>query len=109
MPSLPSRSHNGSVVEASDDADAVDRSYFRRVFVDIAIDFNVDVAMVEVVVVDDVVLVGVAAVVGGQNWHDYYIWTELRSWKRHLLDVRGCIPGPTFCTLRGSSRRCFAP
>ena len=61
--SIPSRSHSGSVVDASDEADAVDWSCCRCVAVDQAINVDVevadhgDVAVVDVVVADGVVVV----------------------------------------------------
>jgi hypothetical protein len=73
--SLPSRSHNGSVVDASGDVEAIDWSCCQCVFVDVVVDVDVEiakhnVALIDVVVVHIVVVVdGVAAFAGGtKNW-----------------------------------------
>jgi hypothetical protein len=65
--------------------------------------------VVVVVVVDEVlVVVGVAAIAeGAKNLRDFsssllLLLTELQLWKRHLADVRGCIPRLMFCTLKGT-------
>ena len=52
LSSLPSRSHSGSGVDASDDADAVDWSCCLCVVVDIAVDVDVEVVDRDVAVVE---------------------------------------------------------
>jgi hypothetical protein len=65
---------------------------------DVDVEVVNDVVAVVVVVMVDVVLVivGVAAFAGGAKDCAIFCFcfrTELQSWKRHLADVGGCIPG----------------
>jgi hypothetical protein len=68
--------------------------------IDVVLDVEVanrNVAMV------DIVSVGVPLIVRAQILRDFFFLPELQSWKRHLANVRGCIPGLSFFTLKGTT------